>query len=95
MSLELIDLRTRRRRSLQRRAESETIYGRDHLRGRDLSRIKNYHRFLRPKTHICPTHAFQPFQGLLHPNGAGTSGHPLHLENSRRGRGKPAVCNNQ
>ncbi len=67
----------------QRCMKAEPIYGLEHLRDRDLCRIIHYDRFLRSEAHICPTHALQPFQGLLHPNGAGPSRHSVYREDNR------------
>src|SRR5262249_4700923 len=52
-------------------------------------------RFLRPEAYVGPVHASQPFQGLLHPDGARASGHPLHHEGHRRGGGDGTVRNNE
>lgn len=68
----------RGRQTLYRSAEAETIYGLDHLRDGDLCGVECHDRFLRPEAHICPTHACQPFQGLLDRGGSGPSGHPVH-----------------
>ena len=71
---------------LQRRAETKTIYGRDHLLDGDLGGVKGHHRLLRLETYICPIHAIQPFQGLLDRDGSGPSRHSIDGEDDGRGR---------
>lgn len=84
-----------RRRTLQRRAEPETIYGLDHLRDRDLRRIEGHDRLLRLEAHVCSTHAFQPFQGLLDRDGSGASRHAVDPEDDRGGCSRRDVHSNQ
>jgi hypothetical protein len=74
---------TRRWRTLRRRAESEMINGLDHLRDRHGGWVERHDRFLCFEAHIRPTHALQPFQGLLDRDRSGASGHPVHGEDDR------------
>ena len=87
-------LSARRLRMLQRCMKAEVIYGLEHLRDGDLCQIIRYDRFLRSETHVCPTHTLQPFQGFLHPNGAGPSRHSVYREDNRRGRRHRGLRNN-
>lgn len=80
---------------LQRRAETKTIYGRDHLLDADLGGVEDHHRLLRPEVHICPIHALQPFQGLLDRDGSGPSRHSIDGEDDGGGRGHPDIHSDQ
>src|SRR5262249_54926201 len=57
--------------------------------------VEHHDGFLRPETHICPTHALQPFQGFLDRDGSGTSGHPVHGKDYGRGGCRGRVCDEQ
>jgi hypothetical protein len=64
----------------QSRAEAKTIYGRDHLLDADRGGVEGHHRLLRLEAYIGPTHALQPFQGLLDRDGSGPSRHSIDGE---------------
>ena len=80
---------------LQRRAEAETLYGRDHLLDGDLGGVEGHDRLLRLEAYVCPIHALQPFQGLLDRDGSGPSRHSINGEDDGRGRSHPDIHGDQ